>query len=308
MKILVTGGAGFIGSHVNKLLIESGHQVTVVDNLSKGHQKLIDPEVNFIQADILDQTRLEQILPTHDVVIHMASLIEVGESVKKAGEFAENNILGTVRLLEAMRKSGVKKIIFSSSACVYGEPTKLPITENDPLGEQENPYGLTKVSMEQFCRLYHKLYNFDVTLLRYFNPYGPNELHVPETHAIPNFIKAVLNKKPIPLYWQGNQIRDFIYIDDLAYAHIAPLNQTGFNIYNIGTETGSKVIDIVKKIFQIVGYEVPIEDKDERKGDVSSLVASSQKIRDELNWSAKTDLDSGLKKTIDFFRSHPSSI
>ncbi len=308
MKILVTGGAGFIGSHVNKLLLENGHQVTVVDNLSKGYQQLVNPAVNFIQADILDQTKLEEILPSHDMVIHMASLIEVGESVKKAGEFTENNILGTVRLLEAMKKSGVKKIIFSSSACVYGKPIKLPITEVDPLGEQENPYGLTKVSMEQFCTLYHKLYNFDVTILRYFNPYGPNELHSPETHAIPNFINSVLNKKPIPLYWQGNQIRDFIYIEDLASAHVAPLNQAGFNIYNVGTETGSKVIDVVKKIFQIVGYEVPIEDKGERKGDVPALVASSQKIRDELNWNPQTDLDSGLKKTIDFFRSHPYSI
>lgn len=307
MKVLVTGGAGFIGSHVSKLLLDQNHQVTVVDNLSHGNKEAIDSRVNFHQVDLLDKKSLEEIIPGHQAVIHMASLIEVGESVKKPAEFAENNILGTVKLLECMRKTGVNRIIFSSSACVYGKPEKLPITEDDPLGEQENPYGLTKVSMEQFCMLYHTLFNFDVTILRYFNPYGPYELHNPETHAIPNFIKAALTKQPVPLYWKGEQIRDFIYIDDLALAHILPLTKSGLHIYNVGTETGSKVIDVVKKIFQIVGYEVPIEDKGQRKGDVPELIASAKKIKDELGWSTKVDLEEGLKRTIDFFRSRPSS-
>lgn len=307
MKVLVTGGAGFIGSHVNKLLLEEGHLVTVLDNLSKGHKETLDPRVTFVEADINDQEKLEEILPGHDAVIHMASFIEVGESVKNPVGFVENNILGTVKLLEAMRKSGVKKIIFSSSACVYGAVSKVPIVESDPLGEQENPYGLTKVSMEQFCMLYHKLYNFDVIILRYFNPYGPGELHAPETHAIPNFIKSILEKKPLPLYWNGEQIRDFIFIEDLAQAHILPLNQTGLHIYNVGTQTGIGVMDVVKEIFNLVGYEVPIDNKGERKGDVPSLVASSEKITKELGWSPKTNLEEGLKKTIAFFRSHPFS-
>lgn len=305
MKVLVTGGAGFIGSHVSKLLLDANHQVTIVDNLSHGHKNSIDSRVNFIEADLNDQAKLEEILPGHDGVIHMASLIEVSESVKNPVAFVENNITGTIKLLEAMRKTNVKKIIFSSSACVYGQPLKTPITENDPLGEQENPYGLTKVSMEQFCVLYHKLYNFDVVILRYFNPYGPGELHTPETHAIPNFIKAVLQKKPIPLYWNGEQIRDFIYIDDLATAHILPLSQTGLHIYNVGAEKGAQVIDVGKEIFDLVGYEVPIDNKGERQGDVASLVASSEKIKKELGWSAKINLEEGLKKTIDFYRSHP---
>lgn len=307
MKILVTGGAGFIGSHVTKLLIGEGHQVTVLDNLSRGSKEAVDPKASFIKADLLDFSSLNKILPGHDAVIHMASLIEVGESVKQPIDFAENNILGTVKLLEAMRVTGIRKIIFSSSACVYGAPKKLPITEDDVLGEQENPYGLTKVSMEQFCQLYHNLYGFDVTILRYFNPFGPGELHAPETHAIPNFINAALNKKPIPLFWKGEQVRDFIYIDDLTLAHILPLNQTGLHIYNVGTQTGFRVIDIVKKILYLLGDDVPIEDKGERKGDVPTLVASSEKIKKELGWSAKVELDDGLKRTIDFFRSHPSA-
>lgn len=315
MKILVTGGAGFIGSHVNKLLLDLGHTVTVIDDLSKGHKDQLDSRANFHQVSLEDQAKLEQILPNHDAVIHMASYIEVGESVKKPVEFAQNNIVGTVKLLEAMKKSGVKKIIFSSSACVYGKPKKLPIsegnslliTEEDPLGEQENPYGITKVTMEQFCILFHTLHNFDVTILRYFNPYGPGELHIPETHAIPNFIKATLTKKPIPLYWKGEQIRDFIYIEDLVKAHILPLESTGLNILNVGTEEGVKVKDVLKKIFEIVGYEVEIEDKGERKGDVEILVASSQKIKQQLGWNPEVGLEEGLRKTIDFYRSHLSS-
>lgn len=302
MRVLVTGGAGFIGSHVSKLLLDKGHAVTVVDNLSKGKKELVDERATFIQADLLDQPSVEKALTGHEAVIHMASFIEVGESVKKPGEFAENNILGTVRLLGAMRGVGIKKIIFSSSACVYGIPAKIPISETDPLGEQENPYGLTKVSMEQFCILYHKLFGFDVTILRYFNPYGPGELHQPETHAIPNFINAAVSKQPIPLFWKGEQIRDFIYVDDLAKAHVLPLNLSGLHIYNIGTEASSKIIDVVKKIFEIVGYEVPIKDMGERKGDVPALVASSEKIKRELGWSTQVNLDEGLRKTIEFFK------
>lgn len=303
MKILVTGGAGFIGSHVSKLLLEEGHQVTVIDNLSHGNKEVVDNRATFIEADLQDQVKLEQILPDHNAVIHMASFIEVGESVKKPAEFAENNIVGTVKLLAAMRKTRVKKIIFSSSACVYGKPTKIPITEEDFLGVQENPYGITKVTMEQFCILYNQLFNFDVVILRYFNPYGPGELHSPETHAIPNFIKAALSKNPLPLYWKGEQVRDFIYIDDLAKAHVLPLNLGGLHIYNVGTETGVKVIDVVKKIFEIVGYEVAMDDKGERKGDVAQLVASAQKIKKELGWQTNTSLREGLEKTIEFFRS-----
>lgn len=302
MKILVTGGAGFIGSHVSKLLLNEGHSVTVLDNLSKGHQDLVDKRAQFIQADILDQKKLAEILSGHEAVIHMASLIEVGESVKKPVEFSKNNILGTVTFLEVMKNTGVKKIIFSSSACVYGVPKKLPITEDDPLGEQENPYGITKVTMEQFCMLYQRLYNFDVVILRYFNPYGPGELHNPETHAIPNFIKAVLNKTPIPLFWKGEQVRDFIYIDDLAKAHILPLNLKGLHIFNIGTEVGIKVINVINIIFKLLGYEVPLDDKGERKGDVPQLVASSEKIKKELGWKAEVSLEEGLKRTIEFYK------
>ena len=319
MKLFVTGGAGFIGSHVTKLLLDQNHEVTVFDNLSSGHKTAVDERAVFIEGDLSNQEDIEKALQDHDGVIHMASSIEVGESVKKPVEFGQNNIIGTIKLLEAMRKVGVKKIIISSSACVYGTPTQIPITEGNLItagnlitegsstGVQENPYGITKVSMEQFCMLYNRLFDFDVVILRYFNPYGPGELHNPETHAIPNFIKAVLSKTPVPLFWKGEQVRDFIYIDDLAEAHVLPLNLSGLHIYNVGSQNGSKVIDVVKKIFEIVGFDVPIEDKGERKGDVQELVASSAKIKQDLSWEVKVSLEEGLKKTIDFFRSHQSS-
>lgn len=302
MKILVTGGAGFIGSYVNKLLLKEGHTITVVDNLSRGHKESLDSKINFVQADINDQQALEKVLPGHGAVIHMASYIEVGESVKNPVSFVENNILGTVKLLEAMKNTGVNKMIFSSSACVYGRPTKIPLSEDDPLQEQENPYGLTKVSVEQLCALYHKLFGLDVVILRYFNPYGPGEMHNPETHAIPNFIKSTLSKTPIPLFWKGEQVRDFIYIEDLAKAHILALPLTGIHYFNVGTESGVKVIDVLNSIFQIVGYKVPIKDKGKRAGDVPTLVASATKIKKELGWKVETSLQDGLKKTIEFFK------
>lgn len=302
MKILVTGGAGFIGSHVTRLLLEDGHEVSVVDNLSTGHKEALDPRAKLYPIDLSDQKSLEKILPGHDSVIHMAASIEVGESVKNPVEFTENNIVNTVRLLEAMRKTDVRKIIFSSSACVYGVPAKLPITEDDPLGKQSNPYGITKLCMEQFSSLYHDVHSFDCVILRYFNPYGPGELHDPETHAIPNFIASTLKKEPIPLYWKGEQVRDFIYIEDLARAHTAVLGLSGFQIFNVGTETGVKIREVLDKIFEIVGYGVEIKDLGERLGDVPATYASGAKIKKELGWVARVGLEEGLKKTIEFFK------
>lgn len=301
MKILVTGGAGFIGSHITKLLIDDSHEVVILDNLSKSHKKLVDPRAKLIVGDITDPKKTSESLQGIDTVIHLAGLIVVPESVKHPELYAQTNVLGSVNLLDCMQKKNVKKIIFSSSACVYGEPKNLPITENEPL-HPDNPYGASKASIEAFLQSYHAVFNFGVTILRYFNPYGPGELHNPETHAIPNFIKATLAKKPIPLYWKGEQVRDFIYIEDLARAHTDVLNLDGFNIFNIGTETGVKVKNVVNQIFKLVGYEVPINDLGKREGDVAANYASSAKIKKEVGWEAKTDMENGLRKTIDFFK------
>ncbi len=298
MKILITGGAGFLGGHTSKQLLDQGHEVILYDNLSASDGTHNDPRATFVKGDLADQELLEKTLPGCDAVIHMASLLDVNESTREPMRYAQNNILGSISLLEAMRNVGLKKIIFSSSCVVYGTPKVLPITEDSPV-LAANPYGATKASIENFLNTYHFVHGFDVTLLRYFNPYGPDEHHDPETHAIPNFIKAGLEHKPIPLYWNGEQIRDFIYVEDLAAAHIAVLELDGWNVFNVGAAQGVKIIDLVHTLSEILGYELEIEDKGERAGDVPALYASSDKLTAATGWTAKVSLKEGLKKTID---------
>ena len=302
MRVLVTGGAGFIGSHVSRTLVEREHEVTVYDNLSRGRRDLVPEDASFVQADLADEEAMTKALRGHDAVIHLAGSLEVGVSVKQPVAFAENNIVNSVRLLEAMRRADVGKIVFSSSATVYGLPKRLPLREDDPLGMQANPYGATKVSVETFLGVYHQLYGFDVAILRYFNPYGPNELCDPETHAVPNIVRAALERRPIPLYWKGEQVRDYIYVEDLARAHIQPLKVRGFEVFNVGTEVGTKVIDIVHAVFRILGYEVPLDDLGERPGDVPASYASSQKLREQTGWHPQVDLEEGLRRTIAHYR------
>jgi len=304
MKILVTGGAGFIGSQVTKQLLDKGCEVVVYDNLSRGSRELVDPRANFVEGSVLDKEELTKALQRVDAVIHMAAFIIVPESVEKPDLYWENNVGGTKVLLEAMRQVGVNKIVFSSSATVYGDPDKLPLTERSPIKKAANPYGQTKIEMEKLIQTESDKGGLEsAIILRYFNPYGPNELHQPETHAIPNFIKSALAKKSIPLYWKGEQVRDFIYVEDLATAHIAPLSLEGFQIFNVGTGEGTKVIDIVKKIFDLVGYEVPIQDLGDRPGDVSANYTSAEKIEKGLGWKAEVSLEEGLRRTIEFFKS-----
>ncbi|MCH7699032.1 MAG: NAD-dependent epimerase/dehydratase family protein [Chloroflexi bacterium] len=302
MRVLVTGGAGFIGSHISRVLLEANHEVTVLDNLSRGRQDLVPDGAAFVEADLADEGATEQALRGHDAVIHLASFLEVAVSVEKPVLFAENNIVNSVKLLEAMRRADVGKIVFSSSATVYGVPKRLPLREGDELGMQANPYGATKVAVETFLGVYHTLYDFDCLVLRYFNPYGPNELCEPETHAVPNIVRAMLEKRSIPVYWKGQQLRDYIYVEDLARAHIAPLDQSGYHVYNVGTEVGTKVIDVIETVATILKQEPQIDDLGERPGDVDASYASSEKLRTELGWEAQVDLEEGLRRTIEHYR------
>lgn len=302
MKILVTGGAGFIGSHLVRALVKFGHEVVVLDNLIKGHKESVDSKAKLIIGDIADQEKAEEALAGVDAVIHMAGLIVVPDSVKDPITYSKNNFLGSIKLMESMRKLGVKKMIFSSSATVYGTPKSLPIKEDAPV-HPDNPYGASKAAVESYLQTYNAVYGFDSIVLRYFNPYGPGEDHDPESHAIPNFVKNTLAKKPIPLYWQGNQTRDFIYIDDLVQAHIDVLELTDYQVFNVGTERGILVKDVLEEIFKIVGYSVPTKDLGKRPGDVEANYASSAKIQKTVGWKAKVNLHDGLKKTIEYFQS-----
>ncbi len=311
MRIFLTGGAGFIGSHLTRVLLDSGHAVTVLDNLSSGRRELVPPGAAFIRGDVKNEARLPEWLAGHDAVIHLAAYVAVGASVERPVAFAENNVVNSVRLLEGMRRAGVRKIVFSSSATVYGLPKRLPLREDDPLGVQNNPYGASKISTEAFVAVYHQLHGFDAIILRYFNPFGPNEMCEPETHAVPNIIKAALNRTPIPLFWGGQQVRDFIYVEDLARAHTKALTLDGLHYFNVGSDTGTKIRDIVQQVTDIVGYPVPIDDRGERPGDVPALYASSERLRQATGWRPQVSLEEGLRRTIEYFRAlqaRPSAV
>jgi UDP-glucose 4-epimerase len=302
MRVFVTGGAGFIGSHVCRVLLAAGHEVSVLDNLSTGHRNVVPEGAKFIRGDLKREERLPEWLAGHDAVIHLAALVPVPTSVARPVEFAENNVVNTVRLLESMRKAGVSRIVFSSSATVYGLPKRLPLSEDDPLGIQSNPYGATKVSAEAFVAAYQRLYGYDATILRYFNPYGPNELCEPETHLIPNVVRAALADQPIPVYWKGEQIRDFIYVEDLAQAHAAVLGVKGLTYFNVGSEVGVKVKDVLSAVTDILDRPLRINDLGERPGDVPALYASSAKLREATGWRAQVGLEEGLRRTVAFYR------
>ena len=301
MKILVTGGAGFIGSHTTRVLLAQGHEVVVYDDFSTNPKGADLGNATVIEGDVRDSKLLVESLRGVTSVIHMASFISVEESVKDPGKYMENNVMGTSALLVAMREAGVRKIVFSSSATVYGEPKSLPVLEDAPLSAA-NPYAASKIAMEVLCESFHKTDDFDVSILRYFNPFGPGENHDPETHAVPNFIMAGLEKRPIPLFWKGEQTRDFIYVEDLAAAHAAVVKLSGYNVFNVGSETGTKIIDVVNILSDILGYEVETEDKGDRKGDVMANYASSQKLKEATGWEAKVGLEEGLKRTVEYFR------
>ncbi len=302
MRVFLTGGAGFIGSHTAAALLEAGHQVTVFDNLSVGRRELVPRAAVFVRGDLKNQSRLEEVLAGHDAVVHLAALVPIGPSIERPVAYAENNVVNTVRLLEAMRKTGVRRVVFSSSSTVYGAAKRLPMREDDPVGVASNPYAATKVAGEAFVSAYHQLYGFDGGVLRYFNPFGPNELCDPETHAVPNIIRAVLVRRPVPLYWKGEQVRDFIYVEDLGAAHAAVLGLHGLNYFNVGSETGTKIRDIVQKVTDIVGYSVPIEDRGERFGDLPAIYSSSEKLRKATGWAPRVGLDEGLRRTVEHYR------
>jgi len=302
MRVFVTGGAGFIGSHVVRAVLEAGHAVTVFDNLSTGHRQQVPRGAAFIKADLKQEGRLTEALAGHDAVIHLAALVPVPTSVERPVDFAENNVVNTVRLLEAMRRANVNRIVFSSSATVYGEPKRLPLREDDPVGLQNNPYGASKVSCEAFIAVYHRLYGMDATILRYFNPYGPNELCEPETHVVPNIIRAALSDAPIPIFWGGEQVRDYIYVADLARAHTAVLGVSGLNYFNVGSEKGIKVKELLQAVTDIVGHPLRIDNRGERAGDVPALYAASDRLKKATGWQAQVGLEEGLRRTVAYFK------
>lgn len=316
MKVLLTGGLGYIGSHTAVALIKDGHEVVIVDNLSnseisaKGNiEKIVGKEVVFYEADVRDKNKLDQIFTENDIdtVIHFAGFKAVGESVQKPIMYYENNLDSTFALLDIMNSHNVKNIVFSSSATVYGKAEILPIKEDSPIGAT-NPYGRTKLFIEEILRdLYNADNSMNITILRYFNPVGAHESGIigENPKGIPNnlmpYIMRVASGKLKELSVYGNDyntkdgtgVRDYIHVMDLAEGHVAAINHienSGLKIYNLGTGTGYSVLEMVDAYNKVCGDKVKYKIVERRAGDVAECYASPELAKTELGWSAKRTL------------------
>ena len=334
MKILVTGGAGFIGSHTVVELINAGHEPVVIDNLSNASaeslnrvKKITGKDVTFYKADIRDGAALSDILDKEkvDACIHFAGLKAVGESVAKPWEYYDNNIAGTLTLVDALKKHGAKNIIFSSSATVYGDPAFVPITEECPKGSCTNPYGWTKSMLEQILSDIQKADpSWNVILLRYFNPIGAHKsgLIGENPNGIPNNLMpyitqvAVGKREKLTVFGNdydthdGTGVRDYIHVVDLAKGHVLALKKieenAGLKIYNLGTGVGYSVLDIVKNFEEATGVKIPYVIGERRPGDIATCYASAEKAYKELGWKAQYGIKEMCEDSWRFQKNNPA--
>ena len=302
-KILVMGGAGYIGSHTVKHLLDNDYEVVVADNLIYGHLSSVDKRASFIHADLLDTISLQRVFQNYkiDAVVHFAAFTYVGESVENPEKYYYNNVVGTVNLLNAMKNYGFKKIVFSSTCATYGEPKYMPLDEKhsqNPI----NPYGRTKLMIEQIFSDYAKAYDLEYIALRYFNAAGAasdasiGEDHNPETHLIPLVLKAIKGERAsIKIFGtdydtpDGTCIRDYIHVEDLALAHRLALEKLGSysGCINLGTGVGTSVKEIIKAAEDVSGKKCPVEYAERRAGDPALLFANNSKAKDILGWQPK---------------------
>jgi len=299
-KILVVGGAGYIGSHTVRLLLDQGYDVTVVDNLSKGHRHNV-PAERLYQLNLADTGALTELMREKgtEAVVHFAAFIAVGESMKEPAKYFSNNVCGSLSLLDAMVHAGVKHIVFSSTAAVYGNPHASPILEDFPI-QPVNAYGESKVMVETLLRWFDEIHHLTSVCLRYFNASGADpegrlgEEHEPETHLIPLLFRAVVSGKPVTVFGKdyptsdGTCIRDYIHVNDLAQAHILALEYLiaggGSEKFNVGTGEGHTVLEVIRAVEEVTGKKVPYEVGPRREGDPPALVAGSDKLRRTLGW------------------------
>lgn len=321
MHILVTGGAGYIGSILTEELIKDGHPVVVCDNLSTGHRKAVHPDAAFIEADIANRDLITSILKDHSIeaVIHLAAFSSVEESVKNPEKYIQNNYIASVFLLDAMIEADVKRIVFSSTAAVYGEPKNVPLTEEDetlPI----NAYGESKLAVENTLKDYGRKHDLRFVALRYFNVGGAGEnygeWHEPETHLIPIILNTAMGTNDtLEIYGNdyptrdGTCIRDFIHVHDLAKAHMLALHslEQRSSIYNLGTGVGNSVNEVIEAAKRVTGKEIPVKFIERRAGDPAVLTASSEKIRRELGWKPeKESLDVIIESAWRWLQTHPN--
>jgi UDP-glucose-4-epimerase GalE len=322
MRILVTGGAGYIGSHAVRLFLSRGHDVWVYDNLSEGHRAAV-PAERLIIADLAETARLDNALLMHriEAVVHFAALAYVGVSVKDPGKYYQNNLVNTLQLMECMRRHGIGRLVFSSTCATYGVPERVPITE-DEKQKPINPYGNGKLAVEWALADYARAYGWGYAALRYFNAAGASpagdlgEDHDPETHLIPLVLQTALGQRPhIEVFGtdyptpDGTCIRDYIHVDDLAEAHLLALErlEPGKGLcYNLGTGRGYSVREVIRTAEEVTGKPVPVKEAPRRAGDPPELVASSAKVQRELGWKPRyPELRPILETAWNWHRSHP---
>jgi len=296
MKILVVGGAGYIGSVCAELLLDEGHTVSIFDNLSEGHRAAIDLRAQFVEGDLQNQQSIEQALAKQkpEAVMHFAASALVGESMRNPSKYFRNNIASGLNLLDAMVSVGVTKIVFSSTCAIFGPPERVPIDETMPT-RPINPYGESKLAFEKILRWYDEIHGLKYASLRYFNAAGASEKfgedHRVETHLIPNVLKVALGEKPAVEVFgteyetpDGTCVRDYIHIIDLARAHIFALDAAKSDFYNLGTGGGASVREVIDACRKVSGRKIDIVEKPRRLGDPPRLIASSEKIKRELGW------------------------
>jgi len=302
MKLLVTGGAGYIGAAVSRLLLESGHRVTIFDNLSNGYRKAIPEGAEFVQGDLSDCPSVDAVLAAgaFDAVLHFAAFIEAGESMALPEKYFRNNSANTLNLVEAMLRHRVARIVFSSTAALYGNPERTPITEEARLSPT-NAYGESKLLVEKMLAWMHACHGLRYASLRYFNAAGAledhGEAHQPETHLIPRILGVALGKAPHALIYgtdyptpDGTCVRDYIHIADLASAHLLALEALDVReklVYNLGNGSGFSVRQVIETARKVSGHPIAVIEEARRPGDPAVLIASSDKIRSELGWAPR---------------------
>ena len=321
MNILVTGGAGYIGSATAAALVKAGHSVTVYDSLVTGHRAAIPEGATFVEADLADSHALVKTLTDHafDAVMHFAAFIEAGESMKDPGRFFQNNFTNSLTLMENAVRAGVKRFVLSSTAAVY-QSSNDPLTEESPLAPT-NVYGHTKLMVEQALDWYRQIHGLHFAALRYFNACGAlpgrGEAHQPESHLIPLVLRVPLGQREaVQIYGtdyptpDGTCIRDYIHISDLVSAHLLALDGLGERdclIYNLGSGNGYSVREVIETARRVTGHTIPAQELARRAGDSTRLVASSEKIKRELGWKPEhTNLQEIISSAWEWHRSHPN--
>lgn len=307
MKILVTGGAGFIGSHIVDTLVKNGYSVRVVDNLSSGKKENLNSvwsKITFIEGDIRDKATVKDAVNGVDSILHLAALRSVPRSMAMPCEYNEVNVDGTLNLLIAARDAKVKKFVFTSSSSVYGDTEKLPQVETDPL-QPISPYAMTKLMGEQYCKLFYKAYGLETVSLRYFNVFGPRQsLEDEYAVVIPKFITCMLQGKRPPIYGDGLQSRDFTYVSNIVEANLAALraSKTSGEVYNVAAGEAKTVIQLVETLNELIGSDLAPEFHPLRPGDVKHTLADPAKILKGLEWKCGTNFKDGLEITLKWFK------